>query len=304
MRKKTHEEFVNEVSNLCNKEYSVLGEYKNTGTKILVKHNICGVEYTVTPNHFLGGTRCPQCFGTSRGMTDKEFRDKIKSIYNDQYVVIGKYIKSNTKVLIRHNDCGNEFNTRPNNLLRGYGCPKCYGTPKKSHDEFIKIIKELTNNEFTVLSEYDGRDKKVKIKHNQCGHIFNAVPRGFFEGNGCPKCKESKGEKEICKVLTQNNISFKSQYRNKKCGYKRSLIFDFAIIEDDNIVSLIEYNGKQHYNCIEYFGGIKSLKSQQGRDQIKRDYCKNNGIPLIEIPYTIKDIGQYLETKLQQLSIL
>ena len=48
---------------------------------------------------------------------------------------------------------------------------------------------------------------------------------------------------------------------------------------------LIEYNGKQHYKSIEYFGGGKSLEIQQKRDFSKKQYCIKNNIKLIEISY-------------------
>ena len=48
----------------------------------------------------------------------------------------------------------------------------------------------------------------------------------------------------------------------------------------------IEYNGRQHYIPIEYFGGILELEHQQKRDEFVREYCKRNNIRLLEIPYT------------------
>jgi len=48
----------------------------------------------------------------------------------------------------------------------------------------------------------------------------------------------------------------------------------------------IEYNGQQHYMPVDYFGGKVSLQHQQHNDNIKREFCKNNNINLIEIPFT------------------
>ena len=46
-----------------------------------------------------------------------------------------------------------------------------------------------------------------------------------------------------------------------------------------------EYNGKQHYESVEFFGGSDGLKATKKRDQLKRQLCKKNGINLIEIKY-------------------
>ena len=59
--KKTTEIFKKEVYNLVKDEYVVLGEYKTTMNKILMKHNKCNNEYYVTPNDFLSNKRCPYC---------------------------------------------------------------------------------------------------------------------------------------------------------------------------------------------------------------------------------------------------
>lgn len=62
--------------------------------------------------------------------------------------------------------------------------------------------------------------------------------------------------------------------------------FDFAIFDnEDKIQLLIEYNGEQHYTPIEKWGGEEKLAIQQERDTRKIEYCKNNNIPLLVIPY-------------------
>ena len=66
------------------------------------------------------------------------------------------------------------------------------------------------------------------------------------------------------------------------CRDTRQLPFDFYL-PDFNAV--IEYNGKQHYEPIEYFGGENSFKIQQLHDEIKKDYCENNNIRFLSIPY-------------------
>ena len=48
---------------------------------------------------------------------------------------------------------------------------------------------------------------------------------------------------------------------------------------------MIEVDGKQHYEAIDFFGGEKNLKYNQLHDKIKSDYCKNNNLPLIRISY-------------------
>ena len=73
--------------------------------------------------------------------------------------------------------------------------------------------------------------------------------------------------------------------------------FDFYVV-NKNIA--IEYDGIQHFEPIS-FGTNKSettklekLNAVRLHDNIKNDYCKNNGILLIRIPYTSTDIKYLL----------
>jgi hypothetical protein len=62
--------------------------------------------------------------------------------------------------------------------------------------------------------------------------------------------------------------------------------FDFVIFNEKNEIQLlIEYNGEQHYNSIEKWGGKDKLIVQQERDARKKQYCEEHNIPLLIIPY-------------------
>ncbi len=72
--------------------------------------------------------------------------------------------------------------------------------------------------------------------------------------------------------------------------------FDFALFdENEELVALVEYQGEQHFEAVEFFGGEKKFERQRVNDEIKRSYCKNKGIQLIEIPYW-ESVDKYLES--------
>ena len=52
----------------------------------------------------------------------------------------------------------------------------------------------------------------------------------------------------------------------------------------------IEDDGAQHFKPVKYWGGEKTFLEIQERDALKNEYCKNNGIKLVRIPYTLKNI--------------
>lgn len=117
----------------------------------------------------------------------------------------------------------------------------------------------------------------------------------------CPRCVESKLEVKIGIILDNKNINYTAQKTFKSCSYKKLLRFDFYL-NDFNIC--IETQGIQHYEPIDFAGrgsewAEESFKGIQIKDNIKRDYCKENGIELLEIKYTDSDIIEQILSQQQ-----
>lgn len=98
----------------------------------------------------------------------------------------------------------------------------------------------------------------------------------------CGKRVESEGEKRISGYLTSKNIKFIKQHSFPGCEYERPLKFDFYLPE---LNLCIEYDGEQHFEPVEVFGGMEAFIKTQTRDKIKNDYCLKNKINLLRIPY-------------------
>lgn len=123
------------------------------------------------------------------------------------------------------------------------------------------------------------------ICHN-CNQLHcvdaNTLSRGHSLSCGC--LKMSKGEYDIEQFLIAKNIKFIRQYSFldlKPNNYP--LKFDFAIFNPS--IKLIEYQGKQHYQPVDFYGGQDNYKKQQERDLMKKQYCESHNIPLYEISY-------------------
>lgn len=91
----------------------------------------------------------------------------------------------------------------------------------------------------------------------------------------------SKGNVKIAELLDEANIDYEVQKKFSSCKDKKELPFDFFI----NNEYLIEYDGEQHFKQDSIFDYDYTHK----HDLIKSDWCKNNNIPLIRIPYTHYD---------------
>lgn len=110
---------------------------------------------------------------------------------------------------------------------------------------------------------------------------------------GCQKT--SLGEAVIEQLLIKNNISFNREYKFDTCRFPDTNMcarFDFFV---DNKY-LIEFDGIGHYKQIDFFGNEDAYLKQQEHDSFKNNWCHQEEIPLIRIPYwhlndlTIKDL--------------
>lgn len=108
--------------------------------------------------------------------------------------------------------------------------------------------------------------------------------------------RASRAEIKIEEILQQNELNFAEEYSfdglNSPNG--RPLRFDFVVFDDEGKIDfLIEYQGKQHYEPSQKFGGKQGLYRQQYNDNQKRRFCALNNFKLIEIPYTEENLISY-----------
>lgn len=347
-KRKTHEQYIKEVNNLFNDEYTILGRYINSNTKIKIRHNTCNNTYEQIAGSILSGRRCPFCFGTHK-TTTKEFQNELDTLYKDEFIVLEEYINAHTPILIKHNICNKEYKVAPHSIRRGaycrycskkatmtknefekqiynlvgneysvigefyntstkvslkhnvcgnewmvlpthflYSgsrCPYCDITRKKTHEDFVEIVKKLTGDEYKVLGKYVNISTKIKMKHITCGNEYYVRPCDFIHSmSRCPKCKLSKGEQNIKNFLDKHKIVYVQQktYETLVSDTKKYLSYDFYL-PDYNL--LIEYQGQQHEYPVDLFGGEKKFIRQQKFDKQKRDYAKLHNISLLEIWY-------------------
>ena len=102
----------------------------------------------------------------------------------------------------------------------------------------------------------------------------------------------------VATVLKSFGINFK--YNNLLYIGDNKTFIDFSFTIGSQKY-WIEYNGKQHYEFVDYFFKTQErFEKQLERDNIVREYAKNNNIILIELKYsdftTTNKIREYLKT--------
>lgn len=291
----TTEEFVKRAQLIHKDKYDYSKvDYVNKNIKVCI---ICPVhgDFWQTPDAHLCGHGCLYCKNTkisvSQRSSKEEFIKKAKVVHGELYDYSDvEYINNNTKVCIICKKHG-AFYQLPSNHLSGKGCEKCaYESLAAYHsddkDSFIRKAISVHGNRYSY-NEVDYKDSTEKVKIICPTHgSFYQTPSHHIQGDGCPICRESKGESRIWVYLNKRNIPFTPQYKLQNesllCSNKE-LWVDFWL-DDRN--TIIEYHGKQHYKPVKLFGGEEQLEKQIERDCALRLYCKEHKIKLIEIPYT------------------
>ena len=247
-RRKTQEEFEEEVYEAYRGEYTVIGEYINSYTKVQVRHETCGREYGVLSNHFINKKNaCPRC--QSGGHKNHEdFLYEVNELVGDEYTVLTQYVNRKQKVNIKHNECGTINDFVPANFIGGSRCPKCAykkmsedskGKGMKTQEEFVSDVKDKHGKEYTVVGEYKGSSEYIKIRHNKCGEEYEVIAKSVLGGSSCKKCR-IKSRRKTNKQFTEEvfrlvgeEYEFLEDYitskthikvRHNKCGFEWELM--------------------------------------------------------------------------------
>lgn len=230
------------------------------------------------------------------------FNKYVVNTTNGEYEVVGNYRGASNKINIKHNICNHTYEVTPIRFKEGNRCPYCLGVHKRTRAEFIDLLKERTNGEYKLVGKYVNTDTPTKFKHRICGTEFISRPTSVVNlKSGCPTCNQSHGEKIINSILKTYKISFKSPMLFSDLKDINQLHYDFYIPKQH---ILIEYQGQQHYQAIQYFGGEEHFKHQVLHDELKRQYAKDNNYKLVEVPYTkrtIRQVQKFLEESGVQL---
>ena len=282
MKKITTEDIIKKFEKVHDYLYDYsLVVYINDKTKVDILCKEHGL-FKQSPNRHLRNHGCPKCNGGIK-LTRDEFITNSKIVHGEEYdYSLVVYINNNTKIDIICKKHGIFKQTPSNHINHNKGCPKCNGGIKLTKDEFIYRSNKIHDYKFDYSSViYINIRTKVKIICPIHGE-FEQLPSIHLRHNGCPYCKESKGERKIKIILKENDILYEQQKKFIGCKNKLQLSFDFYLSEYN---TCIEFNGKQHYESVDYFGGNEQLKKQIINDKIKQEYCKENNIELIRIKY-------------------
>ena len=153
---------------------------------------------------------------------------------------------------------------------------------------------DLTNQKFgrlTALYRVENRANQTTW-HCQCDCGNTHEVSGSLLRTGKVRscgCISSYGEECIATICRKHSLQYEQQKTFESCRFKdtgKKARFDFYI----NQSYLIEFDGVQHFICTDKdWNTLENFEQTQMRDAYKNQWCKDNNIPLIRIPYTKLD---------------
>ena len=271
--------------------------------------------FLVTPHKFLRNelfSICPKCAEEIKlqKLWDS-YLERFKEKYGNKYdysesIFLGSKVPIKIRCTV-HNEI---FYQLPYRHLRSEGCKKCNFQSELTRETFIEKAKVLYGN-FYDYSKVVFINSLTPVEVVCPIHgSFWVTPRAHLNHlQKCNKCSnhQSYGELFINNFLTKElgiDYKFQKGFDDLIGLGGNKLRFDFYL-EKYNIA--IEYQGEQHYKLIPKFTPTqKDFEKLQEHDKIKKDYCKEKDIYLIEILYTEKgnDIRYHLLKEFNSLGVI
>lgn len=269
-------DFIDDARSIWGYKYDYsLVDYKGSHIEVLIKYD--GVIYRQKPVQHLLGYNCER----DTIKNEEDFLRKCRDRHGDKYdYSLVEYTGSQNKVKIIFD--GKVYEQKAGAHIHSSGMIERV-ILKKTTIQFIKEANVIHNFKYDYSKvEYVNNQSKVIIVCKIHGD-FEQVSSSHLSGAGCPHCFESKGEKKISKFLDLNEIEYVRQKKFDDCvGIRYKLPFDFYL---PKYRTAIEFDGKQHYEPMEFFGGLEAYNRLKVNDKIKSDYCEDNYIDLIRIRY-------------------
>ncbi|MBD5537878.1 MAG: hypothetical protein HDQ99_19945 [Lachnospiraceae bacterium] len=128
--------------------------------------------------------------------THEEFID-IMNTKNPNIKILGKYVNAKIKIKCKCNIDQYEWETTPDHLVSGSGCPLCAKIKRdkshkmKTHNQYVEDCKQVNPN-IEIIGHYDGVMNNIKCHCKICGGNFIRRASKTIEGVGCPICSGIK----------------------------------------------------------------------------------------------------------------
>lgn len=167
-------------------------------------------------------------------------------------------------------------------------------------DALKKYAEDHAGQILTPVEEYRNAQQNIQF---QCeyGHLFRKTKNNANKGQWCPECSGRFVRELYCK----HTIECLTGKRFNKIRPAWLVVEDARLELDmynEELRLALEHQGQQHYEPMEFFGGIERFYIQQSYDLYKEKLCYEQGVVLLHVPYYIReeDISEHIANLLRE----
>ena len=182
-------------------DYSLV-DYENKDKAVNIICKVHGV-FPISPRTFLQGTHsypphgCPKCDGIQeqKKITQDVFLQTVREKHGDRWDLSTVQYRNKHQILgLSCPDCNESFNTTPEKLMDGKGCPRCEGRIKDLR-YYVEEAKKVHGDKYDYSACYLSRTPMTQLNNIRC------KVHGFFSSHTnvhinmkckCPKCYPPK----------------------------------------------------------------------------------------------------------------
>lgn len=177
---------------------------------------------------------CPHCNKKGYGRNTEIFKDEILQLTHGEYELLSDYKTMNDHVLMKHTECGHEWNITPHNFIDSKNrCPVCNNSKGE-----LRIYEWLSEREIENIRQFQFDDLKGDYDFLKFDFaIFkNGILKLLIEYDGEFHYMPIKGEEQLQRQKRYDSL--KDQY----CNNHNIKLLRIPYWEFDNIEKILEEN--------------------------------------------------------------
>ena len=279
--------------------------YINSRIPLKCKCNVCNHEWAANFANLKFGQGCPRCGKIQAANKHRMSMDNLYKLFLSRHIIplnLEEYKTAKTPLLYHCKNCEHEWVSNYSRIvLEKKGCPNCKRhTLSQQKTLPLETVQKRLDKQGIILKDlYINATTPIKCQCKNCGYEwiscgFNTIMQKQIVCQNC--CHISLLSEKICRIIMENIFNDKFI----KCHIPAVGVGGGKLELDgynDILKIAFEHNGPQHYSPT-LFGKsninlTKKFKIQCQNDNLKREWCKSNGIILI----TLRELGRYTTEK-------
>ena len=269
------------------------------------------LEIDGTLRHLGNRDYCLQCkpINPPKAKITKEDRYKLicqKAIERGGQCLSKNYVNAETTLEFK---CKNVMHpswfAEAKHMLKGGWCQLCYFESLVIPLEDTKFIQVVKEKKGSVVGNFVNVQTDCEIVC-ALGHKWKARPQRIVDGTWCPLCSRGLSER-ICRTTVEQ--MFGEDFPSTRPSWLRNVEGNLMELDCycEKLRLAFEYNGKQHYEAVDYFHD--SFEKRQYLDEVKKKLCQDNNVNLIVIPvfnklFTKDKLQSFIAVECQKLDIV